>query len=241
LIPLANPVLVGSSFSLKFALRARAPLRLVARWPPPGTMPLYGPNAVSHNMPKDIYAILPSAKISGSPSGSPYPVVWSRSIPGQQARTQPASGVGWRGKARATSHGQHLCRSWGSRPRGLGVALRKLWEYRELAYFLVWRDIKVRYKHIVFGAARTTIEPCRRLSWQCSWAAWRGCRPTAFPTRSSPMPRSRLGALRKCVGILLIMMAGHGECRRGLPSGPPNTGSAPGLVVADDAKLRQSV
>ena len=26
-----------------------------------------------------------------------------------------------------------------------GLALRELWDYRELAYFLVWRDLKVRY------------------------------------------------------------------------------------------------
>jgi hypothetical protein len=26
------------------------------------------------------------------------------------------------------------------------IELRELWEYRELLYFLTWRDIKVRYK-----------------------------------------------------------------------------------------------
>lgn len=37
--------------------------------------------------------------------------------------------------------------------------LREVWEYRELLYFLVWRDIKVRYKQTVLGAAWAIIQP----------------------------------------------------------------------------------
>jgi lipopolysaccharide transport system permease protein len=37
--------------------------------------------------------------------------------------------------------------------------LRELWEYRELLYFLVWRDIKVRYKQTLIGAAWSIIQP----------------------------------------------------------------------------------
>lgn len=37
--------------------------------------------------------------------------------------------------------------------------LRELWEYRELLYFLVWRDIKVRYKQTALGAAWAIIQP----------------------------------------------------------------------------------
>jgi lipopolysaccharide transport system permease protein len=37
--------------------------------------------------------------------------------------------------------------------------LRELWEYRELLFFLIWRDIKVRYKQTVFGAAWAVIQP----------------------------------------------------------------------------------
>lgn len=37
--------------------------------------------------------------------------------------------------------------------------LRELWEYRELLFFLVWRDIKVRYKQTVLGAAWAIIQP----------------------------------------------------------------------------------
>src|SRR5437867_8343369 len=35
----------------------------------------------------------------------------------------------------------------------------ELWEYRELLYFLTWRDIKVRYKQTVLGAAWAIIQP----------------------------------------------------------------------------------
>ncbi len=37
--------------------------------------------------------------------------------------------------------------------------LRALWEYRELLYFLAWRDIKVRYKQTVLGIAWAVIQP----------------------------------------------------------------------------------
>jgi homopolymeric O-antigen transport system permease protein len=34
-----------------------------------------------------------------------------------------------------------------------------LWKFRELAYILVWRDIKVRYKQTIFGAAWAIFQP----------------------------------------------------------------------------------
>jgi lipopolysaccharide transport system permease protein len=37
--------------------------------------------------------------------------------------------------------------------------LRDLWEYRELLYFLTWRDIKVRYKQTALGASWAIIQP----------------------------------------------------------------------------------
>jgi len=41
------------------------------------------------------------------------------------------------------------------------VALRigALWRYRELLYFLIWRDVKVRYKQTVLGAAWAILQP----------------------------------------------------------------------------------
>jgi lipopolysaccharide transport system permease protein len=37
--------------------------------------------------------------------------------------------------------------------------LPALWEYRELLYFLTWRDVKVRYKQTALGAAWAVIQP----------------------------------------------------------------------------------
>lgn len=39
------------------------------------------------------------------------------------------------------------------------VNLVEVWQYRELLYFLSWRDIKVRYKQTVLGAAWAIIQP----------------------------------------------------------------------------------
>jgi len=37
--------------------------------------------------------------------------------------------------------------------------LRDLWTYRELLFFLVWRDVKVRYKQTALGAAWAVLQP----------------------------------------------------------------------------------
>jgi lipopolysaccharide transport system permease protein len=39
------------------------------------------------------------------------------------------------------------------------LKLKDLWEYRELLYFLIWRDIKVRYKQTALGATWAIIQP----------------------------------------------------------------------------------
>ncbi len=45
-------------------------------------------------------------------------------------------------------------------PRGwLDIDFKELWEARELIYFFVWRDIKVRYKQTAIGAAWAVIQP----------------------------------------------------------------------------------
>lgn len=43
--------------------------------------------------------------------------------------------------------------------KALGDSGRELWEYRDLFYFLAWRDFKVRYKQTVIGAAWEVIRP----------------------------------------------------------------------------------
>lgn len=41
----------------------------------------------------------------------------------------------------------------------LELDLASLWEYRDLLYFLVWRDVKVRYKQTVIGVAWAILQP----------------------------------------------------------------------------------
>jgi homopolymeric O-antigen transport system permease protein len=42
---------------------------------------------------------------------------------------------------------------------GFNMSLSDLWKYRELFYFLSWRDIKVRYKQTVLGVAWVVLQP----------------------------------------------------------------------------------
>jgi lipopolysaccharide transport system permease protein len=44
-------------------------------------------------------------------------------------------------------------RSWSA------LNLRELWNYRELLYFLTWRDVKVRYKQTLLGATWAILQP----------------------------------------------------------------------------------
>ena len=44
-------------------------------------------------------------------------------------------------------------RAWGA------LNLRELWAYRELLYFLTWRDVKVRYKQTALGVAWVVMQP----------------------------------------------------------------------------------
>jgi lipopolysaccharide transport system permease protein len=44
-------------------------------------------------------------------------------------------------------------RGWGS------LNLGEVWNYRELVYFLTWRDLKVRYKQTALGAAWAVLQP----------------------------------------------------------------------------------
>ena len=49
---------------------------------------------------------------------------------------------------------------WIQATRGLSAGkLRELWRYRELLYFLTWRDIKVRYTQTVLGVAWAVLVP----------------------------------------------------------------------------------
>jgi lipopolysaccharide transport system permease protein len=46
-----------------------------------------------------------------------------------------------------------------ARKSGVNFNLRDWWVYRELLYFLIWRDVKIRYKQTLLGAAWAIIQP----------------------------------------------------------------------------------
>jgi lipopolysaccharide transport system permease protein len=39
------------------------------------------------------------------------------------------------------------------------LELKSIWEYRDLCFFLIWRDIKVRYKQTLLGASWAILQP----------------------------------------------------------------------------------
>jgi len=73
--------------------------------------------------------------------------------------------------------------------RSLG--LRELWHYRELVQFLVWRDVKVRYKQTVLGVAWAVLQP---LASMLVFALIFG-RLAVMPSDGVPYPIFALAAL----------------------------------------------
>ena len=45
----------------------------------------------------------------------------------------------------------------------IGIDWAELWRYRELLYFLAWRDVKIRYKQTIFGILWAFIQPFMRM------------------------------------------------------------------------------
>ena len=82
-------------------------------------------------------------------------------------------------------------------PRGwLDLRLAELWEYRELLYFFVWRDIKVRYKQTVIGVAWVILQPLMTMGvLPSSSADSRSFRLTDYLIRSSILRRWCLGLI----------------------------------------------
>lgn len=80
--------------------------------------------------------------------------VIEETLTGQEAETGSAPVPATRAEPRPTYHLRiEPSRGW------VSLKLRELWEYRELLYFLTWRDVKVRYKQTVLGAAWAIIQP----------------------------------------------------------------------------------
>lgn len=73
----------------------------------------------------------------------------------------------------------------------VALGLRELYAYRELLYFLTWRDIKVRYKQTVLGAAWAILQP---LFTMLIFSVFFG-RLAKMPSDGVPYPLFSLAAL----------------------------------------------
>src|SRR5215471_3279145 len=71
------------------------------------------------------------------------------------------------------------------------LELAELWQYRELAFFLIWRDVKVRYKQTVLGVAWAVLQP---VAGMLVFALFFG-RLAGMPSDGVPYPLFSLAAL----------------------------------------------
>jgi lipopolysaccharide transport system permease protein len=71
------------------------------------------------------------------------------------------------------------------------IDVHELWDYRELLYFLVWRDIKVRYKQTTLGAAWAILQP---LATMAVFSVFFG-RLARMPSDGLPYPLFSLAGL----------------------------------------------
>ena len=70
------------------------------------------------------------------------------------------------------------------RSRRFRLGLMELWDYRDLLYFLAWRDVKLRYKQTIIGAAWAIVQP---LMTMFLFTAFLG-RLIKIPTDGVPYP-----------------------------------------------------
>ena len=73
----------------------------------------------------------------------------------------------------------------------VSLGLRELWDYRELTYFFIWRDIKVRYKQTILGGLWAILQP---LFTMLIFSVFFG-RLAKVPSESVPYPTFTFAAL----------------------------------------------
>jgi homopolymeric O-antigen transport system permease protein len=71
------------------------------------------------------------------------------------------------------------------------LRLGDLWQYRELLYFLTWRDVKVRYKQTLLGAAWAILQPLLTMLIFTLLFGWLG----GFKSEGIPYPIFAYGGL----------------------------------------------
>ena len=107
-------------------------------------------------MSKDLTAVFPASDPAREPAGDRAHEWRSSNASPENASADAASDVslptrcvatGWRSPACSRRSGWQL------------VNVRELWQFRELLFFLTWRDVKVRYKQTALGAAWAVLQP----------------------------------------------------------------------------------
>jgi lipopolysaccharide transport system permease protein len=71
------------------------------------------------------------------------------------------------------------------------IGFRNIWAYRELLYFLAWRDLKVRYHQTILGITWAVIKPCSLMIVFSIFFGWFG----RIPSDGLPYPIFALSAL----------------------------------------------
>jgi ABC-type polysaccharide/polyol phosphate export permease len=75
-------------------------------------------------------------------------------------------------------------------PRGLlGLRSGEVWDYRELLYFFVWRDVKIRYKQTAIGVLWVALQPVLTIPFVIQF--W--MLPLLSPTLLRSFPRAFAG------------------------------------------------
>jgi lipopolysaccharide transport system permease protein len=108
------------------------------------------------------------------------------------ARLGPGDARSFPGGGALNGHAETQPVTW-IRPgrRALHVNPRELWDARELLYFLVWRDAKVRYKQTVLGALWAIVQPLMTMG---VFALFFG-RLAGMPSDGKPYPLFAFAAL----------------------------------------------
>ncbi len=91
----------------------------------------------------------------------PFPNVKDNTI--TMAILEPSTSVSDAGAVSSTPESVHQPTIIEARKGWWHFNWRDLWDYRELLFFLVWRDIKVRYKQTLLGASWALIQPTLQL------------------------------------------------------------------------------
>ncbi len=71
------------------------------------------------------------------------------------------------------------------------LGIREIWTYRELLYFLAWRDLKVRYHQTILGILWAVIKPCSMMIVFSVFFGWLG----RIPSDGLPYPMFVFAAL----------------------------------------------